>query len=348
MTNRSKVIEIKSAAVYQKQLLQAQQKRPLAVLNFWASWAQPCAQMNDVFADLSAKYGDIMDFLQVEAEEITDLSEKFEITAVPCFIVIQKSGSGNEIERIDGANPPVLVQHIEKHAKHSSLFTVLPTVEGSSGKEDPQQMGEEERLNLRLKALTSMAHVVLFMKGNPEQPKCGFSRQMIDILTSLNAKFKHFDILTDDAVRQGLKKYADWPTYPQLWIDGELVGGLDITKEMVASSELQPMLSTPEQSQTLNDRLTSLINKAPVMIFIKGSPDAPQCGFSRQLIEILHDLEVKFDYFDILSDDTVRQGLKSFSDWPTYPQVYVKGELVGGLDIVRELVESGEFEQMLA
>jgi Grx4 family monothiol glutaredoxin len=79
------------------------------------------------------------------------------------------------------------------------------------------------------------------------------------------------------------------------------------------------------------------------MVFIKGSPSAPKCGFSRQLVTILNDLKVAFGSFDILEDDEVRQGLKEFSDWPTYPQVYVEGELLGGLDIVKEMVAAGEF-----
>jgi Grx4 family monothiol glutaredoxin len=80
------------------------------------------------------------------------------------------------------------------------------------------------------------------------------------------------------------------------------------------------------------------------MVFMKGLPSAPQCGFSRQLIALLDDSGVSYDAFNILGDDEVRQGLKAYSDWPTYPQLYVKGELVGGLDICKELHESGEEE----
>ena len=70
------------------------------------------------------------------------------------------------------------------------------------------------------------------MKGNAQEPKCGFSRQAIELLNSLNAPYSTFDILQDEAVRQGLKEYSNWPTYPQFYADGELVGGLDIMKEM--------------------------------------------------------------------------------------------------------------------
>ena len=78
------------------------------------------------------------------------------------------------------------------------------------------------------------------------------------------------------------------------------------------------------------------------MIFMKGNRDEPRCGFSRTLIGILNETGLDYETFDIFSDEDVRQGLKKFSNWPTYPQVYVKGDLVGGLDIIKELQESDE------
>ena len=114
------------------------------------------------------------------------------------------------------------------------------------------------------------------MKGDPVAPKCGFSRQTVDMLNSLNAEYATFDILNDDEVRQGLKTFSNWPTYPQLYIDGELIGGLDILKEMNENKELEPVLP---KKKDLNTILKSLINKAPMMVFMKGDPESPKCGF---------------------------------------------------------------------
>jgi Grx4 family monothiol glutaredoxin len=169
----------------------------------------------------------------------------------------------------------------------------------------------------------------------------------VTLLKDVGISFSSFDILADEQVRQGLKTYANWPTYPQLWIKGELVGGLDIVKEMAANGELQQMLPVRDSSSSAKD-LKALTTRSPLMIFIKGTPTEPRCGFSRQLITLLDELDVKYDYFDILTDDEVREGLKQFSNWPTYPQVYVRGELVGGLDIVKEMVELGDFQAMLS
>ena len=84
------------------------------------------------------------------------------------------------------------------------------------------------------------------------------------------------------------------------------------------------------------------MNQAELMIFMKGDRFTPKCGFSRQLIDIVNETKLPFETFDILTDEEVRQGLKTFSNWPTYPQVYAKGNLIGGLDIIKELKEAGE------
>ena len=102
-----------------------------------------------------------------------------------------------------------------------------------------------------------------------------------------------------------------------------------------------------DSSSNIEDRLKALTNKAPVMVFMKGSPEAPRCGFSRTLVGILNDINIKYETFDILTDEEVRQSLKVYSNWPTYPQVYVKGSLIGGLDIIKELKEDGELEEAL-
>lgn len=84
-----------------------------------------------------------------------------------------------------------------------------------------------------------------------------------------------------------------------------------------------------------------------VMLFMKGTPDVPRCGFSRRIVALLRDQNVQFSSFDILGDESVRAGLKVMNNWPTFPQLIVKGEFVGGLDIVQEMVENGELKEML-
>ena len=94
------------------------------------------------------------------------------------------------------------------------------------------------------------------------------------------------------------------------------------------------------------DRIQGEINENDVVLFMKGSPMMPQCGFSAAVTHLLSTLQVKFKGVDVLQDMEVREGIKQFSNWPTIPQLYVKGEFVGGCDIVREMAESGELQQI--
>ena len=94
-------------------------------------------------------------------------------------------------------------------------------------------------------------------------------------------------------------------------------------------------------------RIADLVAKNDVLLFMKGSPLFPQCGFSSRAIAILNHLEVEFESVDVLQDQGIRQGIKSYSDWPTIPQLYVDGEFVGGSDIMMEMYESGELQQVV-
>jgi monothiol glutaredoxin len=94
-------------------------------------------------------------------------------------------------------------------------------------------------------------------------------------------------------------------------------------------------------------RIENEVRSNPVVLYMKGSPVFPQCGFSAQVVHMLSELGVKFQSFDVLSDDSLRQGIKEFSNWPTVPQLYVQGEFVGGCDIMREMYQSGELAELL-
>ncbi|MGC2853875.1 Grx4 family monothiol glutaredoxin [Novispirillum sp. DQ9] len=94
-------------------------------------------------------------------------------------------------------------------------------------------------------------------------------------------------------------------------------------------------------------KIQSEIDENAVVLFMKGSPAFPQCGFSAAVVQVLSQLGVKFKGINVLENDEIRQGIKEFTNWPTIPQLYIKGEFVGGCDIVREMAASGELSQML-
>jgi monothiol glutaredoxin len=103
-----------------------------------------------------------------------------------------------------------------------------------------------DQLRQRITETIAKDRVMLFMKGNPSMPQCGFSAAVVGMLKEVGAKFGSFNILADNEIREGLKEYSSWPTFPQLYVDGKLVGGADIVREMHAKGELAKLVSQPD------------------------------------------------------------------------------------------------------
>lgn len=139
----------------------------------------------------------------MDIENNSPLAKQFLINSVPTVILFQ---NGNEIDRVVGADTANIVQKLNK------------MVEANNSTEQ------------RLIKLINQESVMIFIKGTPTQPRCKFTRAFIDLLNGLNAKYGYFDILSDMEVRECLKSFSNWPTYPQLYIKGKLVGGLDIAQ----------------------------------------------------------------------------------------------------------------------
>lgn len=198
-------------------------------------------------------------FVSLDAEELPEISEKYDVTAVP-YIVLQKDGK--TLDTISGSDASKVRAAVEKHA-------------GKSG--NPGKLG------------LPPAQQVTKPAGEAPVPENGASN-------------------TKD-----LSSYAPSANEP------------------ATAPEYSSSLPAKEE---LKKRLSELVKAAPVMLFMKGTPSAPQCGFSRQTVALLRERSIRYGFFNILADDEVRQGLKEFSDWPTFPQLYADGELVGGLDIV--------------
>jgi monothiol glutaredoxin len=106
-------------------------------------------------------------------------------------------------------------------------------------------------------------------------------------------------------------------------------------------------MTDAETANPVHDWIARSVAENPVILFMKGVPEEPRCGFSAVTVQILDHLGVDFVGVDVLQNDALREGIKAFSDWPTIPQLYVKGEFVGGCDIVREMFQSGELKALL-
>jgi glutaredoxin-related protein len=147
---------------------------------------------------------------QIEAEELPDVSETFEVSSVPFFVLVKNQ---KILTRISGANPSSLTSALQQHASTASLPPAQQTTTPAPAPAAPAPEAATEDLNERLAKLVKAAPVMLFMKGTPSAPQCGFSRTLVGILREKNVRYGFFNILADEDVRQGLKSFSDWPTY---------------------------------------------------------------------------------------------------------------------------------------
>lgn len=230
------VIEIQSEAQF-TELTKADPSKLIA-LYFLTPWAGPCKTMNSVFktlADSKAHDPSVL-FLSINADDLSEISELFEVSAVPYFILIRNS---TILKELSGADPKEFISALNQFSGAAPTPEVASTTSVAPPAPITEPSGEEseDALNERLKKLTTAAPIMLFMKGSPSSPQCGFSRQLVAILREHQVRFGFFDILKDDSVRLGLKAFSDWPTFPQLYINGEFQGGLDIIKENIEEDD---------------------------------------------------------------------------------------------------------------
>ncbi|OWB62437.1 hypothetical protein B5S31_g3680 [[Candida] boidinii] len=229
----------------------------LIALYFHTPWASPCIQMNKVVSTLadSPNYNSTT-FLAINADDHPEISDLFDVSAVPYFVLVK---DGTILKELSGADPKEFVAALSQYSDDSSAQEIQQQSQSQSNSAQSQQSQQAsgasnngsdaaadatqeedetpEQLSARLDKLTKAAPIMLFMKGTPSAPQCGFSRQMVAILREHQVRFGFFDILKDDAVRQGLKTFSDWPTFPQLYIGGDFQGGLDIIKENLTEDE---------------------------------------------------------------------------------------------------------------
>ncbi|KAI5693886.1 hypothetical protein M8J76_013900 [Diaphorina citri] len=211
-------------------------KDKTAVIHFYADWSDECKHMNTLFDEMSkqSKYSQVA-FARCIAEDLPKLSLNYKVSAVPTFVILKNL---KPVDRVEGADPESLDKKLQNQLNSTANNT--------------QPVDPKEALNERIKKLIRRHKVMVFMKGDRVQPRCGFSKTLIQIMNETCVPYDTFDILQDQEVREGLKIYSNWPTYPQVYVNTELIGGLDIIKELQVANKLIPTLDQPPSSDLEN------------------------------------------------------------------------------------------------
>ncbi|KAL6282283.1 hypothetical protein ACE6H2_013212 [Prunus campanulata] len=220
------------------------------VLQFWASSCEASKHMDEVFAHLSTDFPHAH-FLRVEAEEQPEIFGAYSVCDVPYFAFVK---DGKVADTLQGADPSSLANKVARVAGSfkpgepdapalASLETVQELAKENGSSQEQEQIlvqnGLDDALKRRLQQLIDSNPLMLFMKGSPEEPKCNVSRMAIDILKQKKVKFGSFDVLTDNEVMEGIKRYSNWPIIPQIYYKGKPRGWSDIEILMLRSGELE-------------------------------------------------------------------------------------------------------------
>lgn len=399
----------------------------LFVILFYADWHEQSKYILNILKSQSKLHPDsIFAYINAENPEMAKLVEKFTVTVVPTFLFL--NGSKEQLYRLENDSPQILSEKITEYEKAHKVSFEL----------------KRNEMFPKIEKIISQFPLVVFMKGTPDIPKCGFSQKLVDALRELKLRFAHYDILSDEDVRNWLRLYGKWNTYPQVWVNGKLVGGLDVTTGLIKEGKFQELVKdldikeepesvanrlvgsgpvvaffdeTSEKNQglvdllkkegikyksfevskadaalvkalkdrlkvetfpqlvvnkqvvdlaelakegnvekiipssefelTIRKKLEMLIKQKPVMLFMKGTPENPECGFSKRTVSVLNKYNADFGSFNILTNPEVRENLKEYSNWKTYPQLYIEGKLIGGCDIVEQLDEMNEFQPLV-
>jgi len=399
----------------------------LFVVLFYADWHEQSKYILNILKSQSKLHPDsVFAYINAENNDVAKIVEKYNVSVVPTIVFL--NGSKEELFRLENDSPQVISEKINEYEKAHKVSFEL----------------KRNEMFPKIEKILAQFPLVIFMKGSPDAPKCGFSSKLVDQLRELKLRFAHFDILGDEEVRNWLRLYGKWQTYPQVWVNQKFVGGLDTTtalikegkfqelvkdldikeepesvanrligsgvvvvfldgtspesenlvsvlkkegvryksfdvskadpeivkalktqlkveefpqvvinKEVVKVSELltdknvEKLIPQSEFELTIKKKLEMLIKEKPVMLFMKGIPSAPECGFSKRALAILNKYNTDFGSFNILTNAEVRENLKEYSNWKTYPQLYVEGKLVGGCDIIEQLDEMNEFQPLV-
>lgn len=207
-------------------LAQTKKNAPFGlVLHFGADWCAPCADVNKWLAAQAAARPKLV-IGYVDAEKRGELAEAEEVTAVP-HVVFYRPGNDGAQERVaevSGFKEPQLAMNL------NSLYG------------DKETRAGHESMEAFLKYLINKDRVMIFITGTPSRPRCGFTGRLIEMLGEYDVKYSYYDVMADDDACAALKTFSDWPTYPQVYVGGELIGGMDICKEMHEKGELAAAL----------------------------------------------------------------------------------------------------------
>lgn len=247
-----------------------------------ASWYEPCAVLKDNIMQEMVKVYKHLVFTWIDCDKMTELVEKYEVDTAPTVLVFHPHKT--DVDKIVNPSPESLNESIEKHNEYYK--TTLPS--------------EKERVFQEIDVILSSAPMVAFIKGTPTEPKCKFTRRLLGHFSKLELTFKSFNILEDERIRQWLKVYSNWQTYPQVYINKQFVGGIDIIDELVEEGEFIDMVPKGCKKLPPVEIFEEMLSSFDVVVLVEGLPGKDINKSSKDLLDVLDSNSIKYITVDYL------------------------------------------------
>lgn len=240
-----------------------------------AEWYEPCKVIKENVQEMVKIYKDLV-FTWVDCDKFTDLVEKHGVDTAPTVLIFHPHNA--DVSKIVNPSPEALNEEIEKQNEYYKV-----TLES-----------EKERVFTEIDVILSSFPLVCFIKGTPTEPKCKFTRRLLAHMTNLELTFKHFDILGDERIRQWLKVYSNWQTYPQVYINKKFVGGIDIIDGLIEENEFLDMVPKECRKQPPIDVFEQMLGSFDVVVIVHGQPSKDLEKESQQLLDLMDSNSVKY------------------------------------------------------
>jgi Grx4 family monothiol glutaredoxin len=226
----------------------------LLVFTFYAEWNQPSLQLRDNLAATVPLFGqfDNVKYFALAAEKCPETFKKFAVEFTPTVIFTQTDKK--ILRKFESEDVGLILDALTEEAEnHRANF-------------------EQERKvwHPKIKSILSESAVIIFIKGTAENPKCGFTETLLKLLNDQQVEYTYYDILADEYMRYWLRNYSGWPTYPQVYAQGNIVGGLDVCKELIAKGDFLGKIPVSARAKAVEEKFNDLVKEHPLLVLTDG------------------------------------------------------------------------------
>jgi len=187
--------------------------------------------------------------------------------------------------------------------RNPETYEIYQTVENSYNFYEHQFLNQKQKMFEKIENFLNSYPIIIFIKGTPTDPFCKFSKSFMELVRKTEIKYKSFDIFKDEALRCWLRIYSGWKTYPQIYIKGKIIGGVDKLSELIEKNVFWDMVPIECRKDGAIAKIENLVKNNGVIVFGKGTLEKQQCKNSQEAYKILKGLNIKFEIYDILNDD---------------------------------------------